>query len=246
MWRVKERYLISGTCRIFRIAWDRIINSTSQLAASHLHLAQKIDTEVERPLREFAVTNKDWAGLKTYEGNLTGIAKQIDNAEDKADKLRKKGTRAQAARVAEAAAAVEKATGDWDSQAPFVFEKLQAVDETRCNNLRDSLTQYHTLEVDQAQRAMQIANESLSTLLDLNTIDEIKAFAEAVTQGRPKIERQGARAPTTAAAGMPSTTPSIVTDDSVSVQSAGSGSGGGMRNFGPVISRMLTDDQGLD
>ncbi|KAF8456649.1 Muniscin C-terminal mu homology domain-containing protein [Terfezia claveryi] len=220
---------------IFRIAWDRIINSTSQLAASHQHFAQKIDTEVERPLREFAATNKDWAGLKAYEGNLTGIAKQIDNAEDKADKLRKKGARAQAARVAEAAAAVEKATGDWDSQAPFVFEKLQAVDETRCNNLRDSLTQYHTLEVDQAQRAMQLANESLSTLLDLNTIDEIRTFAETVTHGRPKIERQGARAPTTAAVGMPSTTQSIVTDDSVSVQSAGSGSGGGLRRLGTVL-----------
>ncbi|RPB20593.1 hypothetical protein L211DRAFT_792023 [Terfezia boudieri ATCC MYA-4762] len=202
---------------IFRIAWDRIINSTSQLAASHQHFAQKIDTEVERPLREFAATNRDWAGLKTYEGNLTGIAKQIDNAEEKADKLRKKGARAQAARVAEAAAAVEKATGDWDSQAPFVFEKLQAVDETRCNNLRDSLTQYHTLEVDQAQRAMQLANESLSTLLDLNTIDEIRTFAETVTHGRPKIERQGARAPTTAATG------------------TGIGHGLGLRRLGTVL-----------
>lgn len=106
-----------------------------------------------------------------------------------------------------------------------MFEKLQAVDETRCNNLRDCLTQYHTLEVDQAQRAMQLANESLGTLLDLNTIDEIKNFSETVTHGKPKIERQGPRPPTIAASNMPSSTPSFGTDDSVSVQSAGSGGG---------------------
>lgn len=70
-------------------------------------------------------------------------------------------------------------------------------------------------------------------MLDLNTSDEIKTFAETVTHGKPKIERQGGKAPTTASAGMPSSTPFIVTDDSVSVQSAGSGSGGGMTEFRP-------------
>lgn len=171
--------------------------------------------------------------MKTCDANLAGLAKQIDTAEDKADKLRKKGTRAQASKVAEAMAAVAKATGDWESQAPFIFEKFQAADETRWNTLRDCLTQYHTLEVDQAQRSMQLANESLSTLLDLNTTDEIKTFVETVTHGKPKVERQGSKVPTTASAGMPSSTPSIVTDDSVSIQSAGSGSGGGMMEFRP-------------
>ncbi|KAF8455251.1 Muniscin C-terminal mu homology domain-containing protein [Kalaharituber pfeilii] len=217
---------------IFQTPWSRIINSTSQLANSHQLLAQKIETEVERPLREFTQANKEWAGLKACEGNLSTVAKQIDTAEDKADKLKRRGARAQAAKVAEAAAAVEKASVEWESQAPFVFEKLQAVDETRCNNLRDSLTRYHTLEVDQAQRAMQLAEESLSTLLDLHANDEIRTFAETVTNGKQKLERIGSRAPSTAAsaaAGMPSSTPtpSVVTDDSVSVQSAGSGSGGG-------------------
>ena len=202
-------------------------------------------------MRDFTTANKEWAGLKTFEGNLSGIAKQIDNAEDKADKLRKRGARAQATRVAEAAAAVEKASGDWDSQAPFVFEKFQAVDEARCNMLRDALTRYYTLEVDQAQRAMQLADESLSTLLDLNAIDEIKSFAEAVTHGKPKNDRQGSRAPSIVAAGMPSSTPSIVADDSVSVQSSGSGtgSGGGTLVYRPcnfTIANLGFKGQGVD
>lgn len=166
--------------------------------------------------------------MKNVEGSLSNLADQIDVAEKKSDKLKRRGTKAQAAKVAEAANGLEKVMNEWESQAPFVFEKLQACDEVRIGNLRDALTQYHTLEADCAQRAMQLAQESLTTLLDVNTSDEIKAFAARTTNGKARIERTRSRTGTSSsnAPGLPSSTPSIVTDDSVSVQSSGSGGAG--------------------
>lgn len=161
--------------------------------------------------------------MKSLEVNLGAIAKSVDTAEERAEKLRKRGQKAKPQQVAETASAVSSAHSEWDSQAPFVFEKLEVADEARCHNLRDALTRFHTLRLDQAQSEMQAAEAALGLILDVSVAEEIKAFANKATLGRHKIERQqsrtGSRTP-----GHPST-PSIVTDDSVSVQSSHSGGG---------------------
>ncbi|KAI5821202.1 Muniscin C-terminal mu homology domain-containing protein [Pyronema omphalodes] len=225
---------------VFTAPWTRIVESTSALAAAHHQLSQKLDSEVERPIREFASRNSEWAGMKVMESNLSAVAKLIDSTEERADRLRRKGTRAKATHVAEAAQAVSNAHAEWDSQAPFVFEKLQAADESRCNHLRDALTRLQTLELDHAQASVQSASEVLTVILDINTTEEIKAFAHKATYSRPKIERQQSR--TLNHATYPAT-PSIVTDDSVSVRSSGSGGvhsvggthGMGLKRLGTVL-----------
>jgi hypothetical protein len=199
------------------------------MATAHHQFAQQLENDVERSIRDFAQRNTEWSGMKTMETNLGAVAKAIDSAEDRAEKLRKRGLRAKAQHVAEAASAVSNALAEWDSQAPYVFEKLQAADESRCNNLRDALTQFQTLELDYAQSAMQAADATLPLILDANTIDEIKAFTNKATMGRQKIERQ----PTAPRNHAPNpSTPSVVTDDSVSVHTAGSGERGGPSMLG--------------
>jgi len=200
----------------------RILESTAALAASHHQFSQKLDGEVERPIREFARRNSEWSSMKNMEANLSAAAKAVDAAEDRAEKLRRRGQKAKAQQVAEAATAVANANAEWDSQAPFVFEKLQAADESRCNNLRDALTRFQTLELDHVQSTMQGAEATLTAILDINTGDEIKSFANKATLGQHKIERKQSR---TASQGAHPATPSIVTDDSISVQSSGSGGG---------------------
>lgn len=164
------------------------------------------------------------------ESTLAAAAKAFDSAEEKSEKVKRRGPKAKPQQVAEAANAVANTTGEWESQAPFAFEKFQAADESRCNHLRDVLTTWQTLELDQAQRNMQAVEATLNAILDINTSDEIKGFANKVTAGKPAIERLRSR--TGSSSGPPNmpSTPSIVTDDSVSVQSSGSGgaSGGGL------------------
>lgn len=165
--------------------------------------------------------------------NLAAAAKAVDVADEKEQKVKRRGTKAKPQQVADAANAVSNAVGEWESQAPFAFEKFQAADESRCNHLRDVLTTWQTLELDQAQMNMQAAETTLNVILDIDTSDEIKGFANKVTVGKDKIERLQSR--TTSSGGPPGmpSTPSIVTDDSVSVQSSGSGgaSGGGLSSL---------------
>ncbi|KAI9815627.1 MAG: hypothetical protein M1832_005258 [Thelocarpon impressellum] len=173
---------------IFTTPWQKLVSSVDALASSHHVLAQKIEVDVERPLRDFAARNREMQALSTIQGNLGAMAKEIETAQDKADKLKRRGAKAPAGKVAAATSEVDSATTAWDSQAPFVFESLQAADETRLNHLRDVLTQFQTHEVDQVERNRVTAEECLNALLVVETADEIRAFAARSTGGRPRLQ----------------------------------------------------------
>lgn len=156
--------------------WQRVVSGTENLAASHEALARKIETDVENPLRSFATKNRDMQSLSTTQGNLVSLAKDLSHAQKKAAKGGRKGDTA--------SSTVEEASRQWESQAPYVFEQLQAVDETRLNHLRDVLTQFQTHEVDAIEKNRLSAESILNALLNVETADEIKTFA-ARHAGRP-------------------------------------------------------------
>jgi hypothetical protein len=155
--------------------------------------------------------------IQTISANLQTMAKELDDAADKSEKLSKKGGRANAQKVDQAAARLESATQQWESQAPFIFETLQALDEQRINHLRDVLTQFETHEVDQATRTQAAAEEVLNVMLEVNTAQEIQNFVQRTTAGKPKVERRSmTRQPTPVT---PTAAPPSITGDDVSEHS---------------------------
>lgn len=167
----------SSDLGIFALPWNKIVSATESLAESHHQLAERIESDVERPLRDFSSTNREMQNISNMAGNLVAMAKEIEASKKKADKLRDKGPKAPANKVAMAMSDVEQKTSEWESQAPFIFEQLQAVDETRLNHLRDVLTQFQTHEVDQVEKNRVVAEETLNALLNVETADEIKTFS---------------------------------------------------------------------
>ncbi|KAF2687998.1 hypothetical protein K458DRAFT_295533 [Lentithecium fluviatile CBS 122367] len=187
----------SSDLGIFSTPWQKIVSATEAAAESHHKLAQNIETDVERPLREFAATNREVQAMTTITGNLATMAHDIDAAKKKSEKLRDKGAKAKASSVASAVAEVENATIQWESQAPYVFEKLQAVDESRLNHLRDALTQFQTHEVDQVERNRISAEETLNVLLNIETADEIQTWALRMRSGeKPHPSRKASSSAT--------------------------------------------------
>ncbi|EDU41337.1 fes CIP4y domain-containing protein [Pyrenophora tritici-repentis] len=173
----------SSDLGIFTTPWQKIVSATEAVAHSHAHLASRIEADVERPLRDFAVNNREIQAMGNIQGNLTAIAKDIDNAQKKQAKLRDKGSKAKASAVADAVQDIEKAELQWDSQAPYVFEQLQAIDETRLNHLRDVLTQLQTLEVDQVERSRATTEDALNAMLNIETADEIQTWSLRMRSG---------------------------------------------------------------
>ncbi|KAK4947105.1 Suppressor of Profilin deletion [Elasticomyces elasticus] len=157
------------------------------MADSHSALAAKIEVDVEQPLREFTSANREMQNMSTIQGNLAAMAKDVEKAKQKVEKLQSRG---ETGKVAGANSELDTAEAQWESQAPYVFENLQAVDEARLNRLRDVLTQYQTHEVDLVQKSQTTAEHCLNVLLSLQTEDEIKTFAIKAVQGRPQVERQ--------------------------------------------------------
>ena len=149
-------------------------NSAENLAESHTLLASKIEVDVERPLREFAAKNREVTAMSNMQGNLSHIARDVDRAKQKLERLQSKGD---SGKIASATGEWENTQQQWDSQAPYVFENLQAADEARWNHLRDVLTQFQTHEIDQVEKHRISAEQVLNVLLSVETADEVKTFA---------------------------------------------------------------------
>ncbi|KAE8153879.1 Muniscin C-terminal mu homology domain-containing protein [Aspergillus avenaceus] len=174
---------------VFQIPWQRIINAAEIVAASHETFAQKIEEDVERPLKEYHSKNRELASMPGVQSDLAGLAKNLEASHKKVEKAREKGPKG-ADKLAGAIAAAEEVKQQWESRAPFVFEQLQAADEGRLNHLRDVLTQLETHESDQVEHCRQAAESCLNVLLNVETADEIKTFAAKMNGGRPVALRQ--------------------------------------------------------
>lgn len=133
------------------------------------------------------------SNVTSAQGNLAALAKDVDKAQQKTDKLHGRGDRAEAGRVANATTDLDSAQSSWDSQAPYIFESLQTLDETRVGLLRDAFTQYQTHEMDQLEKSRVAGEQCLNVLLNVETADEIKTFALKAVQSQPPQARAAPR-----------------------------------------------------
>lgn len=252
--RLAQRQIDGGELGVFSGPWSSLLGSADTLADSHSTLATKIEVDVERPLREFASSNREMTQMSTIQGNLRELAKDVEKAAQKTDKLRGKGDKAEVGKVASASSDLDTAQSQWESQAPYVFENLQALDETRLNHLRDALTQFQTHEVDTVERDRSTAEQCLNVILNVETADEIKTFALKAVQNKPTLGRAQRNSVATPSRALPSSSSSVgpasltptapQTEDDYTSQRSGSlpedkqkGRLKGLRRFGTVMSR---------
>ena len=182
-----QELLVNVYDSVFQTPWQNIVSSMESMAESHALLAQKIEADVERPLRDYQSKNREMQGMSTIQGNLAAMAKELEEAQKKSEKLQAKGGRADTKKVSSAVSGVQDSSQQWESQAPYVFEQLQALDESRVNHLRDCLTQLQTHEVDQLERSRITAESTLNALLNVSTADEISAFVARLSGGLPTM-----------------------------------------------------------
>ena len=134
-------------------------------------------------MRQFHSRDSEMKAAANSQTNLANIARDLSTAQKKAEKA--KGSRKEGG----ANTTIDDAARQWESQAPFIYEQLQAVDERRVNHLRDVLTQLQTHEADQVERNRASAESCLNALLNLETADEIRTFAEMASLTRSSTRR---------------------------------------------------------
>lgn len=177
---------------VLTTTWDKIVASVETIAQSHQVLAKKIETDVESRLRAYTVHDKDMHAMTTMQGNLGAMGKAVQEAQDKSDKLTKKGGKANSQKVDIAVKKLESANDNWNTEAPHIFENLQLVDEKRINILRDVLTEYETFEMEQVNMTRTSVEEVLAHVLDVESATEILNFVHQTTSGkqrRPETSR---------------------------------------------------------
>lgn len=172
---------------------------------------------MERPLRNYHKESREMQAMTTIQGNLAAVAKELEAAQRRADKIM--AGKSAATKVAEATSSADAINREWQSQAPYVFEQLQALDESRINHLRDVLTQLQTHEVDQVERNRISAESCLNTLLNVDTKEEISAFVARTSAGAPTMQ-PNTRSRTASGNMLSTPTPSRAQDDRASEISA--------------------------
>lgn len=175
---------------VFQSPWQTIVNATESLAQSHSILAQNIEADVENPLREFQTKNRDIQAMSTIQGNLASIARDLETAQKRLEKVKSGKS---STKTANASSDVDAASQQWGSQAPYVFERLQVLDVNRVNHLRDALTQLQTYEVDQVERNRISAERCLHALLNIDAAEEVSTFVAKTSLGRPSMPRPRSR-----------------------------------------------------
>ena len=197
---------------MFQSPWQGLLNSIETVAKSHEALAARIEVDVEKPLRDFTNKNREMQSVTTMKGNLASLAKDFDEAQKKSDKIQGKGFKADTGKLSVALSGVQEAGAQWESQAPFVFESLQALDESRVNHLRDVLTQLQTHEMDLFEKTRAAAASTLELILNVNTSEEISAFVARNAEGTPALQAlqrpATATQPSTPRSTLPPPTPS--------------------------------------
>jgi seryl-tRNA synthetase len=156
------------------------------MAQSHHQFSERIERDIEFPLRAFQ-QNKDFVNIQNISSNLNTVGRTLEEAQHAADKLGKKVGKTNAQKMDMANTKLESATQQWESQAPFVFESLQALDESRVNQLRDLLTQFQTHEADCAAQTQEGSAQALTAVLEVSTETEIQNFANKITAGKARL-----------------------------------------------------------
>ncbi|CAK7264303.1 Suppressor of Profilin deletion [Sporothrix epigloea] len=180
----------SAELGVFQPSWDSLLRSIDAIANSHFKFSASVEKDVETPLRKFQ-SKDEMASMNIISANLQSMAKELDEAQAQAGKLSKKSGKSNAQKIDTASHRLEGATQQWETQAPFIFETLQALDEKRVNHLRDIMTQLQTHECEQVARSASVADAMLNLVLEIRTEDEIQNFAQQTIQGRPRIHRRG-------------------------------------------------------
>jgi len=183
--------------RILAKPWSTLTSRIEQLAQCHTKLANKIEADVERPLRNFVTSNQEYSSLSTMQSNLGDLVREVDTAQKKLEKITGGSTNhsfgrnnslTSSANLTVAQTELENAQGAWNSQAPFVFETLQAADERRMDNLRNLLTLFLTHETDRIETDKNSAEACLNAMLTVETDKEIKMFAARVKDAHPNAK----------------------------------------------------------
>ncbi|CCU74278.1 BAR superfamily protein [Blumeria hordei DH14] len=173
---------------VFDSPWRQIMAATDDIARFHSDFAECIDKDIEQPLRNFTTTNSEMSGITTMQGNILSLSKELEEAQDKIEKLNRRGTKVNVHKADLASNRLQAAIQQWEAQAPFVFETLQALDERRLNHLRDVLTQYQTHEADINERIRKSVESTLKFLLDVDTEIEIKNWSQAGAPGKSLLK----------------------------------------------------------
>ncbi|RKF53086.1 Cytoskeletal protein syp1 [Golovinomyces cichoracearum] len=180
---------IGGQMGVFDSPWKQILAATEDTAKSHSHFSNCVGKDVELPLRSFAEVSNEMKSVTTMQKNISSLARDLEDAREKNEKLLKKGGKASASRLDSASNRLKNASQQWDVQSAFVFESLQALDERRINYLRDLLTQYQTYEADHVERTREIVERTLKHVLDISTEVEILNWSQTGGVRKPLIRQ---------------------------------------------------------
>lgn len=153
---------------LFEAIWTSILSSTRDNSKAANSFSHKIHHDVEQPLKQFLL-QPQWEDMKTLHKELETLAHTFQSNDDK---LRKKNKHPD-----------DETRAQWESQAPYLLEQTEVIDESRLGYLKNALTTFGTIEADYSDKSLKISEKVLNNVLSFEPLDDVAAFAAQVSKG---------------------------------------------------------------
>lgn len=145
--------------------WTAIADYMDLMAGEATKFSSSITSKTEKDLRSFVHTDPFWCRVKDHENSLIKYGRDYD---DKCIKLAKLLARSNgdSKKIAEAQAASEQARKLWEEQAKLVFEKMQAMEQTRLRILKKLIIEYQEANTNGLKVLMNNIDSRLKPRID--------------------------------------------------------------------------------
>ncbi|KAI9000206.1 Muniscin C-terminal mu homology domain-containing protein [Gaertneriomyces semiglobifer] len=179
----------------FTDVWDQVLDAASQTSAAHMTFAKELSLNLEKTLRTRVQTDPDWSKLKQYESEFGKATREYDDRVIKHLKAvtksqRKGGSEKLDKKSAEALAAREVAKETWLPLAIETFQKFQAMDESRLNNLKETMSRFAELDSKHGATRAAISDGVLASAMNFDVAGDINAFCVQKTNMQPGSSNQ--------------------------------------------------------
>lgn len=159
--------------------WASIVKSTRDSAEASMGFANKIHKEVQRPLRQFH-KSAEWLDTRMLEDELEKLGNAYKSHDETVEKLRRKSPSRQTEVAQQSLGQIRV---QWESQAPYIVDQVEAIDERRLGQIKTALTTFGTVQSDCANKGVAASEAVLSSVLAYDPSQDVAAFAAKLTAG---------------------------------------------------------------
>ncbi|OZJ02806.1 hypothetical protein BZG36_04275 [Bifiguratus adelaidae] len=157
----------------FASVWQALLNELNEIATAHGMFGQRVQQEVEQPLRNGANSDPEAEQLRRLEPTMQRLIKDYDDRMAKVTKHKKSTKKDATDKLAEAQKSLNDVRSAWQREGPRILETYQHVERNRLESLKQSVQNFENAQSEQLLKRIEMADATLSLAIAYDVQSEM-------------------------------------------------------------------------